>query len=144
MEASRNDVVTSVWRTLWLVFGLVPVAAGADKFFDVLVYWPKYIAPLFTGMIPMSPQGFMHLVGVIEIVAGLGVLLSPWKAAFGYIVAAWLTCIAVNLIAGRYFDIAVRDLAMALSAVSFARLTAVVPESASLRRRHMQTAGAAT
>lgn len=55
-------------------------------------------------------------------VAGLGVLLSRWTRPFAYVVAAWLVCIAVDLVAGRFFDIAVRDLVMAASAVTLARL----------------------
>ena len=68
----------------------------------------------------------MYAVGVIEIVAGLAVLLSPWTKLFAYVVAAWLGGIAVNLIAGGFYDVAVRDLVMAVSAISLARLTDVV------------------
>lgn len=77
-------------------------------------------------MLPMSPQAFMYLVGIIEIVAGIGVLLPRVTRIFAFVVAAWLTCIAVNLIAGGFYDIAVRDLVMAISAVSYGRLTALV------------------
>jgi uncharacterized membrane protein YphA (DoxX/SURF4 family) len=136
-------IVDSAWWTLRVSFGLVPLLAGLDKFFNLLVYWPRYIAPAFAGLIPMSPQSFMHVVGVIEIVAGLGVLLSPWTKQFAYVVAAWLACIAVNLIAGRFFDIAVRDLVMAVSAVTLARLTNVV-EVPSAARGRLRTAPAPT
>jgi uncharacterized membrane protein YphA (DoxX/SURF4 family) len=139
MENTRDDVVKSVWQTLRLVFGLVPVVAGVDKFLNLLTYWPKYIAPAFAHLIPVGPQTFMYLVGVIEIVAGLAVLLTPWPRVFGYVVAAWLTCIAINLIAGRFFDIAVRDLVMAVTSVSFARLSAVVPHAKSARQMEAAT-----
>jgi len=117
--------------------------AGLDKFSNLLVYWPKYLAPAVAHMIPLSPHSFMLAVGVIEIVAGLGVLVSPWSRVFGYVVAAWLTGIALNLIAGGFFDIAVRDLVMAVSALSFARLTAVVPHARHVRRplEHARVSG---
>lgn len=134
MRSSDESTVSSVWRTFRVVFGVVPIVAGLDKFVNLLTYWPKYVAPAIAGLLPVSPHSFMLAVGVIEIVAGLGVLLSPWPRTFGYIVGAWLTCIAVNLMAGRFFDIAVRDLVMAVSAFSFARLGAVVPHATHARR----------
>jgi uncharacterized membrane protein YphA (DoxX/SURF4 family) len=134
MNASDEGTVSSVWRTFRVVFGVVPIVAGLDKFVNLLTDWPRYLAPAFAGMLPMTPHSFMLVVGVVEIVAGLGVLLSPWPRAFGYVVAAWLTCIAINLIAGRFFDIAVRDLVLAISAFSFARLGAVVPHAGHARR----------
>jgi hypothetical protein len=89
---------------------------------------------VFAHVLPVTPQQFMYVVGVIEIVAGLGMLLSPWTKVFSYVVAAWLIAIALNLIAGGYYDIAVRDLAMAVSAISLARLTDVVHAPAGARR----------
>jgi hypothetical protein len=85
----------------------------------------------------------MHVVGVIEMVAGLGVLVTRWTRPFAYVVAAWLVCIAINLIAGRWFDIAVRDLVMAASAVTLARLTRVVevPSAAPERLRPVPATG---
>jgi uncharacterized membrane protein YphA (DoxX/SURF4 family) len=140
---TEQRVVDTAWWTLRVSFGLVPFLAGLDKFFNLLVFWPKYIAPAFAGLLPMSPQAFMYVVGVIEIVAGLAVLLTPWTKVFGYVVAAWLTCIAINLIAGRYFDIAVRDLVMAASAVTLARLTDAV-EVPSVARGRLRPAAVAT
>jgi hypothetical protein len=130
METSRDDLITSVWRTFRWLFGLVPLVAGLDKFFNLLVYWPKYVAPFVERILPASPQSFMYLVGVIEIVAGLAVLASPWPRLFGQVVALWLTGIAVNLLLAGYLDIAVRDLVMAVAVFSFARLTAAVPRTA--------------
>jgi uncharacterized membrane protein YphA (DoxX/SURF4 family) len=133
-ETTDQRVVDSVWWTLRMCFGLVPLLAGLDKYFNLLTQWPKYVAPAFTHALPMTPQHFMYVVGIIEIVAGLGMLLSPWTKAFAYVVAAWLLCIALNLIGGGYYDIAVRDLAMAASAVSLARLTDVVHVASAARR----------
>ena len=81
----------------------------------------------------MSPIAFMGLVGIIEIVAGIGVLLTPWTRLFAWIVAIWLWCIAIDLITGGFFDIAVRDIVIGISAVCLARLTAVVPVRAAER-----------
>jgi uncharacterized membrane protein YphA (DoxX/SURF4 family) len=140
-DETQQRAVDSAWWTLRVTFGVVPFLAGLDKFFNLLTYWPRYIAPAFQHLLPMSPQAFMYLVGVIEIVAGLAVLLSPWTKQFAYVVAAWLTCIAINLIAARLFDIAVRDLVMAVTAVTLARLTDVVtvPSLARLRPARMAT-----
>jgi uncharacterized membrane protein YphA (DoxX/SURF4 family) len=142
-DANGQRVIDTSWWTLRISFGLVPLLAGLDKFLNLLADWPKYIAPAFAGLLPMSPQAFMYLVGVIEIAAGLAVLLSPWTKQAAYVVAAWLTCIAINLIAARYFDIAVRDLVMAVGAVTLARLTAVV-EVPSVARGRLHPAGATT
>jgi uncharacterized membrane protein YphA (DoxX/SURF4 family) len=131
-EVDRR-VVDSVWWTLRLSFGLVPLLAGLDKFFNLLVHWPKYIAPVAAGMLPMTPQHFMYIVGIIEIVAGLGVLLSPWTKAFATIVGIWLIAIALNLLLGNFYDIAVRDLAMGVTALSLARLTSVVHVPSTVR-----------
>ena len=61
----------SLYRPLWLTYGLVPLLAGLDKFLNLLTDWPKYLSPWMAGLLPMSPQTFMHVVGVIEIVVGL-------------------------------------------------------------------------
>lgn len=133
-EGMERRVVDSVWWTLRMSFGIVPLLAGLDKFFNLLTQWPKYVAPTFAHLLPMTPQHFMYLAGIIEIVAGLALLLSPWTKTFAYVIAAWLACIALNLIGGGYYDIAVRDLVMAVSAVSLARLTDVVHVPAAARR----------
>ena len=125
-EATERKLVDSVWWTLRMSFGLVPLLAGLDKFFNLMTYWPKYVAPALAHALPATPQHFMYAVGGIEIVAGLAVLLSPWTKLFAYVVAAWLAGIALNLLAGGFYDIAVRDLVMAVSAISLARLTDVV------------------
>jgi uncharacterized membrane protein YphA (DoxX/SURF4 family) len=130
----EHKVVDSVWWTLRVSFGLVPLLAGADKFLNLLTHWPKYVAPGLASALPATPEHFMYLVGVIEIVAGLAMLLSPWTKVFAYVIAAWLTGIALNLVAGGFYDIAVRDLVMAASAISLARLTAVVHVPSPVRR----------
>jgi uncharacterized membrane protein YphA (DoxX/SURF4 family) len=133
-EAAERRIVDSVWWTLRMSFGLMPLLAGLDKFANLLTHWPKYLAPGFAHALPLAPQHFMYLVGIIEIVAGLAMLLSPWTKVFAYVVAAWLAGIALNLIAGGFYDIAVRDIVMAVSAVSLARLTDVVHVTAGARQ----------
>ena len=122
---TSNEIVRSVWSTLRIVFGIVPIVAGADKFTDLLTNWDMYLHPGIASMLPFSVHTFMQIVGVIEIIAGIIVLIKPELG--GYIVMIWLICIALQLIAsGKYFDVAVRDLVMAISAMSMARLTRVV------------------
>jgi uncharacterized membrane protein YphA (DoxX/SURF4 family) len=128
--SSERDLAHSVWLTLRIVFGVVPIVAGLDKFFDLLVVWDKYLARPFASIIPMSPHGFMHLVGIIEIVAGVGVLFTPWTKLFAWIVAIWLWCISINLVAGGFYDIAVRDIVMGISSMCLARLTSLEPAHA--------------
>ena len=128
---SESDLVTrSIFWTLKIVFGVVPIVAGLDKFFNLLVVWEKYLAKPFASLIPMSPTGFMYLVGIIEIVAGIGVLLTPWTRVFASIVAIWLWCISINLIVAGFYDVAVRDIVMGISSLCLARLASVVPSTA--------------
>jgi uncharacterized membrane protein YphA (DoxX/SURF4 family) len=124
MDSASRTADDTIRRTLKLVFGLVPIVAGLDKFTDLLVQWDKYLAPPIAHLLPMTPRFFMHLVGIIEIVAGAGVLLTPWTRLFAWIVGLWLLGIALNLIVGGYYDIAVRDIVMAISAFCLAHLSA--------------------
>ena len=122
---TTNQTVRSVWTILRFTFGLVPIVAGLDKFTDLLTNWDMYLHPGIASMLPFSPHVFMQIVGVIEVIAGIIVLVRP--AIVGYIVMAWLIGIALQLIAsGKYFDVAVRDLVMSISALSLARLSRIV------------------
>ncbi len=119
------DKVNSTQRVLRLTFGLVPVAAGLDKFFNLLTAWTQYLNPTFAQLLPFSPETFMHIVGIIEIVAGL-IVLSRFTTVGAYIVSAWLALIAITLIAsGKYLDVAVRDLVMSVGAYTLASLSQV-------------------
>jgi uncharacterized membrane protein YphA (DoxX/SURF4 family) len=136
MRGETNQrIIDSSWWTLRVAFGLVPFLAGLDKFFNLLTDWPRYLAPAFRDFLPVSPQVFMYAVGVVEMVAGLGILVTRWTRPFAYVVAGWLTCIAIDLVAARYFDVAVRDLVMAVGAVTLARLSRVVEVPAAARLR---------
>jgi hypothetical protein len=109
------DRATKVAIILRWTYGLVPIVAGADKFFHFLTDWNKYLAPVVTEMIPLSPTTFMNIVGAIEIFAGILVLVRPRLGSL--IVGLWLIGIAINLLlTGQYYDIAVRDIVMAIGA----------------------------
>jgi hypothetical protein len=121
--ANESRVVHTTHLTLKYLFGLVPIVAGADKFFNLLAHWESYLNPLVLRVVPMSAMGFMRLVGVIEIAAGILVFLKPRVG--GFVVMAWLIAIALQLVFwGQYLDVAVRDLVMAIGgALTLARLS---------------------
>ena len=115
--SSANDRVERVANILRWTYGLVPIAAGADKFTHLLTDWNQYLAPVVTDIIPLSPDTFMSIVGVIEIIAGILVLVKPKVGSL--VVGFWLLGIVINLLlAGQYYDIAVRDTVMAIGAFS--------------------------
>ena len=119
-----NHTLLQVQKILRLTYGIVPIVAGADKFTDLLTQWENYLHPGIASMLPFSPHTFMMVVGVIEIIAGIIVLVKP--AIGGYIVTAWLALIAITLLAsGNYLDVAVRDLTMAIGAFSLARISKI-------------------
>jgi hypothetical protein len=121
MEATIQNA-ESVQRLMRYTYGLVPIVAGLDKFTNILTDWKHYLAPSIISALPISSSTFMAIVGVIEIIAGIIVLVRPRVG--GYIVMAWLAAIALTLIVGgQYYDVAVRDLVMAIGAFSLARLS---------------------
>jgi hypothetical protein len=102
-------------------FTVAPIIAGLDKFLHLLTDWDKYLAPFVPNTLGIQAHTFMMLVGVVEIVAGLVVAFAPRFG--GYLVAAWLAGIILNLLAvGGYLDVALRDLGLLLGAVALARL----------------------
>lgn len=111
------DRLTTATTLLKYTYGLVPVIAGLDKFTHLLTNWNKYLAPVVADILPFSAGTFMTIVGIIEIIAGVLVFIKPKIGSL--IVSLWLVGIAVNLLlTGEYFDIAVRDLVMAIGAFS--------------------------
>jgi len=107
---------------LYAGFTILPIVAGLDKFFHVLVNWDAYLAPIVPRILPVTAHTFMLAVGGIEIVAGLLVLFRPRIGA--YVVAFWLWGIIVNLLLiPGYFDIALRDFGLSLGALALARLS---------------------
>ena len=123
-----NLNLESLYRPLWLTYGLVPLLAGLDKFFNLLADWPGYVSPLVANLLPVSAHTFMYAVGIIEIAVGL-MVLTRWTRLGAWIAAAWLVLIALNLVTMGLFDIAVRDLAMAVGAYTLARLAELRQEA---------------
>jgi uncharacterized membrane protein YphA (DoxX/SURF4 family) len=125
IDNSSSVCLRSIQQTLRFTFGLVPIIAGLDKFTNLLTPWAHYLAPSLIGLLPFSADNFMRIVGVIEIVAGVLVLMKPRLGAM--VVCAWLILIALTLvIGGNYYDVAVRDVVMAIGALTLARLTVVI------------------
>lgn len=117
--------LNQLWWVLRIGVGLGPLLAGLDKYFNLLTDWTMYISPLALKVLPFSGKTFMHLVGAIEIIVGLAIL-TKWTRLGAYVAVVWLVCIAINLVTtGMFFDIAVRDLEVALGAYVLARLTEV-------------------
>jgi hypothetical protein len=106
---------------LRLAFTVAPIAFGLDKFFNVLVDWTQYLAPWINDILPGDAHTGMHIVGVIEIVAGLTVAIKPRYGA--PLVVAWLGGIVLNLLTlSGYYDVALRDVGLMLGAATLARL----------------------
>ena len=106
------------------VFTVAPIAFGLDKFHNLLTDWPRYLSSSFNDLIPGTAQQAMYAVGVIEIVAGILAFLLP--AVGGYVVAAWLAGIILNLLLiPGYYDVALRDFGLLVAALALARLSAV-------------------
>lgn len=113
------------WWVLRIGLGAGPIVAGADKFTNLLANWEMYLNPLAPKMLHVSPATFMHVVGIIEIIAGV-LVLSRFTRYASYIVMVWLIGIALNLVTqGMFFDLAVRDVEIALGAFALAKLTEV-------------------
>jgi uncharacterized membrane protein YphA (DoxX/SURF4 family) len=135
MEDSR---VNQAWGALRVVFGVVPIVAGLDKFFNLLTHWEQYLSPLATRVLPISASAFMRAAGVVEILVGL-MILTRWTRLGAYVASAWLALIALNLLStGHFLDVAARDLALAVAAFALARLQEVRAEA---QARHPQRSG---
>jgi hypothetical protein len=118
----RRDPAAQAFMLLRIAFTVAPILFGLDKFANVLTAdWTKYLAPQFNDIIPGSAADAMHIVGVVEIVAGLTVAVAPRFG--GLLVAAWLGGIIVSLLlVGGYGDIALRDFGLLLGALTLSRL----------------------
>jgi uncharacterized membrane protein YphA (DoxX/SURF4 family) len=117
----KGDPAYQAFLLLRIVFTVAPIAFGLDKFFNIMVDWEGYLAPWINDIVPGSASTAMHLVGVVEIAAGIAVALKPRYGA--YLVAAWLGGIVVNLLTySGYYDIALRDFGLMIGALSLGRL----------------------
>jgi len=122
IESESVDYARQAYQILRFAFVVAPIAAGADKFLHLLVNWDQYLAPMVSRLLGGHGHEFMLAVGVIEIVAGLGVALKP--RIFAYVVAVWLLGIICNLLAiPGYFDVALRDVGLMLGALALGRLS---------------------
>ena len=120
--ADVHNPTYQAYQILRLGFTVAPIIAGADKFLHMLTNWDKYLSPTANNMLGGNGHTFMLVVGVIEIVAGIGVFFKP--RIFAYVVSAWLLLIMMNLLMlGAYFDVALRDLGLLLGALALARLS---------------------
>jgi uncharacterized membrane protein YphA (DoxX/SURF4 family) len=121
-STTESSPAHQAYWILYFGFTVAPILAGLDKFFHLLTNWDQYLPEVVAKVSPVQPHTLMLVVGVIEIVAGIGVWLKP--RIFAYIVAAWLAVIIINLLLiPGYFDIALRDFGLLLAALALARLS---------------------
>jgi hypothetical protein len=126
VSTAANTIASSpahqAYRILHFGFTVAPILAGVDKFFHLLVNWDQYLPGVVANISPIRAHTLMLIVGVIEIVAGIGVALKP--RIFAYILAAWLAVIIINLLLiPGYFDIALRDFGLLLGALALGQLS---------------------
>ncbi|WP_217249501.1 DoxX family membrane protein [Streptomyces sp. AC602_WCS936] len=120
-RAVLSDPGYQAFVILRVGFTVAPILFGLDKFTNLLVDWPTYLAPWIDDIVPGSAQAAMYAVGAIEIVAGIAVALAPRFG--GWLVAGWLAGIIVNLLTiPGYYDVALRDFGLLLGAVALARI----------------------
>ena len=123
MHKEFDARLEQAWWVLRIGLGVGPFLAGLDKYFNLLANWPGYMSPLALKILPFSAQTFMHIVGVIEMMVALAIL-TKWTRLAAYVASAWLLAIAINLVStGMFFDVAVRDIEIALAAFVLAHLT---------------------
>ena len=121
---SRLHNCTTAMR---VAVGLMATLAGLDKFFNILADWGSYVSPLAAQLIPVSTDMLMVIVGVVEFAVGIAIL-TAWPVLGAYVASAWLMLVAGNLVLGGYFDVAVRDVVLAVGAFTLARLLEVRQE----------------
>ncbi len=120
-EHSCRNTVNQAYHLLHIAFIIIPIVAGLDKFFNWLTSWQQYLSSPFN--IFGNAGTTMMVVGIIEIIVGIGVWIKP--KYFAYVVAAWLFGIIINmLILGKFYDIALREFGLMLAALALGRLAA--------------------
>ena len=114
----------NVYWTLRIVLGVAAVLAGLDKFFNLLTNWEQYLSPMVPQVLHISATGLMHSFGVVEMAVGVGIL-AGFTELFGYVMSLWLLGIIVNLLVlGQFYDVALRDLGLSVSAFCLGQLSA--------------------
>jgi hypothetical protein len=117
--------LNTAWWALRIGLGVGPILTGLDKYFNILTDWSMYLSPLATKITHLQSSTFMHIVGVVEIAAGI-LVLTPYTRMASLIVMFWLLAIAVNLLTtGMFNDLAMRDAEIAIGAFALFQLTAV-------------------
>ncbi len=142
--------LNSSWWALRAGLGTAAFLAGLDKYFDLLTNWSMYVSPLAERTLHVGGAALMHIVAPVEMAVGL-MILTRWTRTGAYVASGWLLAIAINLLtAGAFFDVAVRDVIMAIGAFALANLTqarnaaaTVQPSASRLRAEPMQPAAAA-
>jgi hypothetical protein len=118
-EATQVTPSQTAFQILRLGFTVAPILFGLDKFFNLMTDWTEFLPGFVTDTV--SGSTVMAVVGIVEIAAGIGVWLRP--RIFAYVVAAWLGLIIVTLvIAGDFWDIALRDFGLLLGALALGQL----------------------
>ena len=138
LHRSRSTAADPAYQAFFLlrtVFTVAPIVFGLDKFANVLTDWPTYLAPWIDDLVPGTAQQAMYAVGVVEILAGVVVAVAPRFG--GWLVAAWLAGIIVNLLTiPDFYDIALRDFGLLVGAIALARLaTRYAPAGRAVPRR---------
>ena len=126
VPAQRSSSTMAADRQAFLllrtVFTVAPILFGLDKFTNILTHWTVYLAPQATSVVPLTPQTFMYVVGVVEIIAGLIVAVRPKYGSL--VVAVWLAGIITNLLLlGSFYDVALRDFGLLVGALALNRLS---------------------
>lgn len=135
-----DNKLNSSWWALRAGIGLAAFLAGLDKFFNILVNWNMYLSPFSQHLLPIDAKVFMHLIGIIEMIVGLAIL-TRWTRVGAYVASAWLLLIALNLVIAGFFDVAVRDIEMAIAAFALARMTEVKQTEAVVERTRQSNVG---
>jgi hypothetical protein len=124
LHRAVDEPAYGAFALLRIGFVALPLLMGLDKFFNLLTDWPGYLAPWIVGIIPLSAQNAMFVVGAVEIVAALAIAIKPRYGA--YVAAAWLAGIVINLLTySGFYDVALRDFGLMLAALTLARLASV-------------------
>ncbi len=122
MAKAFKEPAYQAFRILQFVFVVAPILAGLDKFFYLMTNWNDYLSPFALQFVTGHERMFFGFVGVVEIIAGIGVFFRP--GFFAYIISLWLVGIIVNLVmSGHYYDVALRDLGLLLSAIALGKLS---------------------